>query len=299
MFDAVDSGKLSLDILEGWLHEIEGWGDQHIYLYDLPAKISQNKLWKNRKSVERVTEQKGLSKFWGTSSSMAFPNKLKLTEISFDGNIFRVVWHKGLSSWIRYEDKDFEKKEGVDIYQYRAFRSRSKRSVVRFEWIKDKNIAVIFLQSSFEKTVHQKIQETVFEVVKNFFDINSFALIDVDKAIKKLDQKALPTADGQSSKISSQETRFMAGGASVEFRSDVPGAGYNRVAAVRHVRRGVQTNSFTGSLGIFVFRREGLSNISRNIKVQLYSKQNRMRFWHRSTREDVWTILEYIKQCLN
>lgn len=296
MESAIDSGKLSLNVLEEWLQEVEGWGDQHVYVYSLPTGVPKENLWKNRKNVEDIVKQKGLNKVWEASSSMAFPEELELTEIFFDGNVFRAVWHEKLISWMRQTDKDYRKKEeDDDLYEYRAYRERPKRSVVRFEWIKDKNTAVIFLHSSFEGSTHKNIIQKIFDVIRFFFNTDSFTLVDISSIIKKLDQKALTTA-GANSPISSQDAIYSTGGASIEFRSMMPDAGYNKVEAIRRVRRAVETDAFSGEVGVFIFEKEGLSNISRNIKVQLYGKQNRIRFSYLCTREDVWLILDYIKQ---
>src|SRR6266576_347690 len=42
---AVNAGDLRFTDLVEWLEEVEGWGDQHVYLYHVPNKIAGDLLW--------------------------------------------------------------------------------------------------------------------------------------------------------------------------------------------------------------------------------------------------------------
>ena len=34
---AIESGELTQQMIEAWLYEIEGWGNQHLYLFEAPT----------------------------------------------------------------------------------------------------------------------------------------------------------------------------------------------------------------------------------------------------------------------
>ena len=44
LMDAIDNGSLTQDIIELWLDDVEGWGDQHIYIYEPPQLTYQSAL---------------------------------------------------------------------------------------------------------------------------------------------------------------------------------------------------------------------------------------------------------------
>src|ERR1700735_5159723 len=39
MVAAIESGELQREHIELWLNEVEGWGNQHIYIYTIPSAI--------------------------------------------------------------------------------------------------------------------------------------------------------------------------------------------------------------------------------------------------------------------
>ena len=65
---AIDDGKLTREHFDTWLNEVEGWGDQHVYLYDIPAKFKNSPLWKNTENVKKQIEKVGLGKKWASSA---------------------------------------------------------------------------------------------------------------------------------------------------------------------------------------------------------------------------------------
>ncbi len=49
---AIAGGKLRLSQVRAWLEEVEGWGEQHAYLYHVPYEVLDDP---KRNSAERVS----------------------------------------------------------------------------------------------------------------------------------------------------------------------------------------------------------------------------------------------------
>lgn len=290
---AIDEGKLTREHFDIWLNEVEGWGDQHVYLYDIPARIRNLPLWKNTKNVKKQVGNVGLGKKWNTSSSLAFPEKPELTGVYYDDRSFRLVWHERDFSWRRDEDRNYEKEEGLDIYQFRAYLKRAKRLLMRFEWQVDKDYAGLFVQLPWDMEKHKKAKNQVFQVLQKFMNVTIKNELPISNAIKNIDRLTIKALNKS---ITSQSAKLQAEGAYINFGSDIPDKSYSRVAAVRHVRSAVGTKDFRGEHGVFIFKSTDDMNISRTIKIDLRGRQKRLRFWHRCKREDVWAILNLIRE---
>src|SRR5205807_163111 len=106
LLEAIESGQLQRHHVGQWLEEVEGWGNQHVYLYKVPPALAQQTLWSDPKKVERKAIQGGIGKAWDAQTALEFPAKRALTRISFSGDALSLTWHQGVSSWIRVEEKD-------------------------------------------------------------------------------------------------------------------------------------------------------------------------------------------------
>src|SRR4051794_22869101 len=50
---AIDEGTLTREIIEKWLNEVEGWGQQHVYVYQLTDEL-KNAFGTAAKAKEQV-----------------------------------------------------------------------------------------------------------------------------------------------------------------------------------------------------------------------------------------------------
>jgi hypothetical protein len=59
---------------------------------------------------------------WNAETIMAFPDKPELTSISFCDSVLRLVWQESSPGWIPVPEKNFQREEGPDLFEYRAWR---------------------------------------------------------------------------------------------------------------------------------------------------------------------------------
>jgi hypothetical protein len=124
--DAIDDGRLNQARIEAWLDEVEGWGNQHLYLFAAPSVGAQN--------VGGLLAQSAFKDLVGKKHDYDFPEQFTLSNIAHEPDRLSLVWHLGKEGWDRAKFKDYAKTVGLEHYRFEAYRQRMDRSVLRFEW---------------------------------------------------------------------------------------------------------------------------------------------------------------------
>jgi hypothetical protein len=275
---AIDEGVLTQEVIENWLDKIEGWGNQHIYLFESPS-ISQAKV---RPTLEASKHAKLLDR----KVSYEFPDALTLSTINFPGDHFSVAWHRSRGGWERAKSRDFQQDEGPDRFEYRAYRERFDRSVVRFEWRLGEPYCAIMVQLPNEDDEHEQALSRVWQDLREIglarVPLNK---IQLSTAFKRLSLTKEATV---------RSTRFTTHGGYVDLVATLSEGGIGDVEAVRDVRRGVEDANFPTADGAFSFLTEKYEKLSRTIKMEGYGSESRLRIWVQCKREDVYTVLSVI-----
>ena len=295
MIQAINSGELTREHFDKWLRDIEGWGKQHVYLFHVDERSISSDLWSDVNAVKDCAISAGLEDKWNVPPSQAFTEGRTLAAIYFDDISFRAVWYEGRDSWIKEPDKDFQREEDGDLYEYRAHRQRMNRTVTRFEWPRGSQTAAVFIQTPWKRTDHEELLKEVFAKVGNFIPKEHLTHLNIGNAIRNLDQAAL-IQPALADSISPQMARLETDGAYIDFGSNVPGESYGSVAAVRQVRQAIlHPEDFTGDRGIFYLKDTPGQKLSRHeIKVEMYGRQNRIKIAHQCDREDAQNILNIV-----
>ncbi|MHC2466962.1 hypothetical protein [Bradyrhizobium embrapense] len=276
--DAIDAGVLTQAVIEAWLDEIEGWGNQHVYLFE-PPSIARARV---RPALE-ASKHVGLL---DRKVSYEFPDTLTLSTIAFSGDHLSVAWHRSRGGWERAKSKDYRRDEGADTFEYRAYRERFDRSLVRFEWRPGDPYCAVMVQLPNEGEEHAQALSRVWQDLGDLGLARSpLTKIRLGSAFKRLSRKTDATV---------QSARLLTQGGHVELVSTLSEGGIDAVEAVRNVRRGVEDASFATADGMFSFTTEKYRQLSRTIKMEGYGLESRLRIWVQCKRDDVYTILSVI-----
>ncbi len=302
LFSAVDGGQLRLADVETWLDEVEGWGNQHVYLYSVPDEIAIAGALSSPESMRRTLEAASLRDLWDAPTSQAFPEALALTSIRFDGEQLRLTWHEGEKSWARGKEEkalDEIRDVGLDRYEMRAYREISRRSVMRFELRLKERLAAVFLSYAFEEKVHEGAVRAVMETLGKLFDVSSLpsAQLRIGDVIKNLDQGANVGKRPAAATVRAQSTRLTGPSAYVEMGSSAGDGSYLDDPTIGAVRQAIRTNelkTLTGTSASFEILADGLKPLSQNVRLQLYGSQRRIRLWKLLSAEEVWAILNLL-----
>lgn len=276
---AIEHGLLTMDHVEEWIQSVEGWGNQHIYLYNLSAALKKELT--EEKVLARVKAAR-LAKFWNANITMEFPEEPELTSISFRDGVLRLVWQEASPGWSPEPEKNFTRQEGLDFYEYRAWRRVERRAITRFEARVKDGLAGLFIPDPIRESEHQSAREEAMHVIAHLLDLQALerGMLQVAQVSKNLDQRNIPQNNGAAATVKAQKSRLSSGGAYVEFAANSSGKAYWEEQAVQDVRKSVRTeqlNSFQGE-GVFQFG-EGAAGLNRSLRVQLYGDQNRIRLW--------------------
>lgn len=296
--DAITAGVLSYAELRDWVNDTEGWGDEHVYLYQAPKPVDT--LLGDQSRLRNQVRKAGLESVFGADSSLEFPEERKLTGIHLADGELTFVWHQGTRSERRASDKDFDDIDaGGERYFYRAYREVSRRSVTRVV-VRPKLIAV-FLPSASEPKAHLEERASLAGEIEKIVAFADWELFSMSNAIKSLDAASM--RNGARRFAHAHTTRFAAnGGGHIEFASDTDQS-YADVESLREVRIAVSPGKFKGTDGDFRFVLPATTNGSasgngaadgRAVKVQLYAAYDRIRMFAKLTRAEAWWIIDKI-----
>ncbi len=98
---AIEGGDLRLGDVDAWLQRVEGWGNQHVYLYRISSTLRRDL---TRPKIRRRVRAAGLDGVWDAATVLAFPDAPELTSISFNDSVLRLVWQEASRSRRRPSD---------------------------------------------------------------------------------------------------------------------------------------------------------------------------------------------------
>ncbi len=289
--EAIESGQLTLEDVETWLNEVEGWGNQHVYLYNISSTLRRDL---TQPKIRQKVHEAGLDDVWDAPTVMAFPDTPQLTSISFKDSVLRLIWQEASPGWVPVPDKNYTEVEGLDTYEYRAWRKVEWRAVTRFEAHLDTGLAALFIANPIQGDEHKQAIAEAKRVIGMLMTLSILerGQCDIPMISRNLDQQNMPTNKVPNPSVKTQKSRLGSGGAYVEFAANSSDKAYWEEPAIQNVRDSVRAQQlpvFHGVEGVFIFQvGDGLT---RPLRVQLYGKDHRIRLRAEMDASEVWTTL--------
>lgn len=279
MMDAIDDGHLTQAMLEAWLEEVEGWGNQHIHLHE--------PLGHSPIDVGKLVEASAYANLLNQTSVSEFPDLLELTSIAVSDTAVTMSWHKGNSSWTRVKRKDYRDEQEGDLYEFRAFRERSNRTVVRYEWVAGKPYSAIFIQLPNEGTLHADAINEVWRVLAELTLIKTpLPRVPLTRSVHGFRQDA--------ASVTATSAKLHAEGGYAEFVTTLPEGGIEQVEALRKLDRAVDDEDFPKADGRFKLSDEVHKGLSRPLTIEVIGGDSRVRVWVQCKREDVYLLTDLL-----
>lgn len=279
---AIDEGLLTQGDFDEWLEDVEGWGNQHVYFHQ-PLRHS-------RAQILRLVEGSPSKHLLNIGRSHAFPAELTLTSIDVTASSVSLSWHRGTTSADRVEerDKDPEWIDG-DLYEFRAYRQRDSRAVVRFEWTFDRPYSAVFMQLPNEGQLHDDTLTLVYaELRAAGLAARAPQRIPLSNAAKVLGSD--PAEASAKSQVMHTHGGYVALVATIED------GGIEKVAAVRETRQGVDARLFQSADGRYNFSKHHHDALGKDIKLEIFGAQSRARIWVKCKRDDVYYVTDRLWQ---
>jgi len=292
--EAIERGALRLNDVADWLKAVEGWGDHHAYIYNISSKLRRDLT--KPKIRARVRGDAGLEEVWDKDTVLAFPDQPSLTSISFTNSVLRLIWQESSPGWTPVPAKNYTQEEGLDTFEYRAWRKLEQRAITRFEADLDKGLAGLFIADPIQGDEHKNAVAEAKRVIGLLMDLSELelGLVDISVVARNLDQRNVPSNVTPNPGVKTQKSRLTSGGSYVEFAANSSDKAYWEEPAVQNVRSSVkatQLGAFQGTGGVFIFQAGPGSGLARPLRVQLYGRDDRVRLWAQMDAVEVWTIL--------
>lgn len=270
--DAIDDGTLTQETIEAWLEEVEGWGNQHVYLFEAPTIATAD--------IDGLLADSAHKDLIGKGQSFDFPEEVTLCNILSETVGLSLIWHLGKEGWDRAKSKDYMKKTGMERYRFDAYRQRMDRSLVRFEWrFTDQHCAILIHRN--KDIDHNAAMAIVWE-----------ALQDIGLCTKPCSRLSLSEAVKSASKQKGTKTaRLEADGGFVVLASTLKDGGIDEVEAVRHARNAVDDTEFARAQGMFSVEQDGEGEEA--VSVQVFGSEGRLRLWAQCKRHVVYAVIAY------
>jgi hypothetical protein len=289
---ALGEGRLTPNDIQGWLGEVEGWGNQQVFAFDVPDGEADGV--RSRDSLVERVEAAGLTDFLDAEIPLDPDEELALATIRHDAESLSLLWVRGSPALVRQKELDFEEEiEGNEI-EFHAYERRWSRVAGRFEWQFETNLAAVFLARREERDYAQQrdlVLETVDTIIPTRAD---WPPLDISRVITQLDTAALdpnPAEDDQVG-VRMYSTVFQGASASVRLAATSEAAGYQDDAGVRQVRLAVDPAQLVGGLGdCYLTPTADTEEERRELHLRLYGREHRVLLWGKMTAEEVWGLV--------
>lgn len=186
----VKDGDLTKDTLLEWLNLLEGWGNQHVYLYE--ALASETKTWKSEAKAKKRLQAIDAEGLFNSHLPLLLPDEATLVSVQWSTERVRFIWVEKREYTKRREDLDLENDDFEDEDEleegvvYKAYEEKTQRAVSSFDWDLNSGFAALMIHRlpSGEKYAQEKAE---FEAaIEDAVHISNFTRVKISKAIKKV-----------------------------------------------------------------------------------------------------------------
>jgi hypothetical protein len=289
--EAISEERLLPADIQAWLGEVEGWGNQHVFAYDVPGGSGED-LYDRETFIARVTAG-GLAELVDAEIPLNPGEDLALATIRHSPEGLSFLWVRGSAALIRRKDLDYEKAVDGDDVEFHAYERRWARVAARFEWLFEPNLAAVFLARQEERDYAQQrdvVLQTVDAAIPERAD---WPTLDVPRIITQLDSAGLEAAEGEGdSSVRMHSTVFYGASANVRLAARTEASAYQNDAGVRQVRRAVDLDRLMGGSGdCYLTPGDEEKDDRRELHLRLYGPEERVLFWGKMTVEEVWDLV--------
>lgn len=264
-----------------FLNEVDGWGNQHLYLY----RVSQPELdrWSTERKFRNRLEAAGCLDLADRILPVYMPDDPTLSSITWDDRRFRFVWvHQ--RTWEQREIEHDSEDEHSDLV-YRAYRVREARAVNWFEIDGVNGTAVLSIQTLPSGTKYEAARDELLEQIRGIFPVNSLNPVHLGPAASAM--------DGDEMIISRQlhlETRR---GGDVNLTSGGRRQDIRRDPDLNNVRTMIEGHSVP-KLGNFYVDIRRQDNTVHRVHTKLYTKDHRIGLFGHMWEDEVRHVLSLV-----
>jgi hypothetical protein len=271
----LEAGTLSIGDLVDLLDEVEGWGNQHIYLYKasnaLIASLSDDG------QVKATLKKLRLARLFNRRIPLVLPNEPTVSAIEWTSQRIRFVWVERRVYRERREDESYT--DGA--IEFDAFEVMQSRGIVSFSCDLVSGLAELMIQRLPSGSDYLAEKAKYEEELGRFFDTNQLSQQKISGAIKKADQAAgIRKRSSQLATALGYQVTYTSRSRTDDVYSD---------PTIRNARRALGT-TVAGRLGNFYWPIDG-----RDIHIKIYAKDQHIGIFGECTRAEVESVLSEVR----
>lgn len=180
---AVETGEVAVADLISLLNEVEGWGDQHIYLYRSTPRQAED--FSSPLHLRSILKEHGVLHLYNRRNPLVLPSQPEVTSIKHSPERLSIQWVE-VREWEQpVPEEDFEEGEMV----WRAFRKQTRRGVTTFDWDLITRHAALMIQRLPSGTNYVGERSRFEEVLDPLVGLGGFfAPLRVSRAIARIEE---------------------------------------------------------------------------------------------------------------
>ena len=272
--DCLEDESLQTSDLVDLLDRVEGWGNQHIYLYKADNKLIRT--LSDEDGLKKTLRSRHLVRLFNGRIPLVLPENPALSAIEWSSDNVRFVWVEKREYREFRDDRSYT--EG-DL-EFDAYELKRSRGIISFSCDLVTGLAELMIQRLPSGNDYLAEKDKYMEELAEVFDVTQLSLQKISRVIGKVDVVK------KIRKRSCQWTTPHGSGATYTSRSRKESV-YNdsRIKASR-----AALGQSAGGLGNYYWPIE-----ERDIHVKLYSKDQRIGIFGECTEDEVKSVLSEIR----
>ena len=277
--DALAKGTVTVAGIVAKLDEIEGWGNQHIFLYRAPEGILPT--WRSEPAVMEILRSAKKVSLFNAYIPLALPQSTTLSRVAWSPQRIRFVWITTRHWEERVESKD--RREGTHVWK--AYEERSARGVLAFDWNLLNGEAMLMIERLPSGNDYEDARASLVKELKPLLDLSTFSSIEIGRAIQPIEKST--EVLNRSLALRSQR------GTKVSFTSrSRKRDAFARDPDAQRSRESLGEN-VSGDTGNFYWKKNG--PLVDELHTTLYAKDGRIGIFGQRTEDEVQYVIQRIR----
>lgn len=283
LMNALLAGRVSAPELVELLDELEGWGNQHMYLYRSTTEAA--KPWASASSYLKILQQNKLQHLCNRRNPLVLPDRPTLSTIRCTGDRVRLQWVEKRLREVRIPE--FDQQDGE--LALRAYREIVSRGITVFDWDLTTGHAALMIQRLSSGSNYADIRARFEEELETLVGISGFKRIRLGRAISQI--------EGSGEARRRQYKHETERGSVASFTSPSRRRDAFEDPAVEEARKalGQKTISLLGNF----YWMPVTGRLERELHVKLYPKDQRVGIFGACTEMEVRYLLSRIRNYSN
>ncbi len=274
----LSDGSVRAEELVELLDRIEGWGNQHIYLYRATDVLIER--WNSERKAHAALKAHDKEHLLNRRRPLVLPANPQLCAVEWTPEGVRFVWVEKREWRERAPDEDFQR----DDIEFTANRLRVARGLVAFDWDLVSGHAALLIQrlpsGSDYGSARQRFEAELQPLVK----IGQFEGVYISPAITALEK---------SGEVRHRQLEHATElGGKISFVSRAPNVCAMSDPALKKARDAVG-DALAGRHGNFYWPMPG--KVKREVHVKLYAKDQRLGIFGECSEEEVRYVLRGVR----